>query len=96
VDAASRLARLLLRWEDEEAAGRPVSPADLCPGEPELAARLGQLRHFARGMDRLADELNEPPRSGTGLPRRCPCLMDPSQPRISPPPSDLGRRGAAR
>ena len=51
----SRLAELLLRWEDLHDQGRSVSPEELCSTCPELAEELGRRIAMLRQLDPLMD-----------------------------------------
>ncbi|MBX9622721.1 MAG: serine/threonine protein kinase [Gemmataceae bacterium] len=52
-----RLADLLEEWEERRDAGRPATPAELCPDDPVLRARLADRVRLLVECDVLLDDL---------------------------------------
>jgi serine/threonine-protein kinase len=61
---SSRIADLLLRWEEGQQQGRDLSAAELCAGCPELADELGRRIRALRALDSLLDSEARGPTSG--------------------------------
>lgn len=49
----------MLEWEERTASGTPVSPADLCPDDPELASRLADEIRLLEAFDALIADGDE-------------------------------------
>src|SRR5690242_8562676 len=78
-----RVSELLLRWEELEEGGRPVSLRDLCAGCPEV---LPELRRRVRALADLDDLLGGPAGGPRRPPRRGCRLRPPARGRPCRPP----------